>query len=493
MRASRHIQGLSAAFRALLESKEMSLKYLAQYFLLSALLLGPTLFCRAQESKPQGEQQSPPPPPAIEYNPKNWEELSSTEGGFSIAMPGIPYVTNQETETAAGKIPQRTYQLKTSTASYLATYGIFPVNPEDPADIKKMLDAIRDSILTQRKDNKLLGEYEIALDKETGREWLIEEGDSIIRHRVFFIKGRLYQLFISTTRNVVFKTGRSGSEPKDRTEFYEMISSKFFNSFKLLPRAKGSQAVSVAKTPESEAIDELTEAVRAYKAGKFAEAQQHAERALKLNPPNKIAPLFIARSIHSQYKPGVNTPENILKARAAIIAYERILARDQNNDEAYRAIAFLLGDIKEEEKQRQWILQRATGESVPKDKRAEAYTVLASRDWKCSYDITELPENKTVTNRKGAEIISYRKPQNQADFVAAWKCAVSGLEKIERAISLAPKDDAAWSYKGHLLFEMAKLAEMNGQRKQQAEYRQQADEAWAQSTALQAAKEQRAP
>jgi len=66
------------------------------------------------------------------------------------------------------------------------------------------------------------------------------------------------------------------------------------------------------------------------------------------------------------------------------------------------------------------------------------------------------------------------------------------LDKIERAIGLVPDDDGAWSYKGYLLFEMAKLAEINGQREQQAKYRRQADEAWAQSRELKEQKEKRA-
>src|SRR3954468_5160079 len=53
------------------------------------------------------------------------------------------------------------------------------------------------------------------------------------------------------------------------------------------------------------AKNEINEAARAYKAGRFAEAQQHSERALQLYPDDKNAPLFIARSIHAQYKQGV--------------------------------------------------------------------------------------------------------------------------------------------------------------------------------------------
>ena len=63
------------------------------------------------------------------------------------------------------------------------------------------------------------------------------------------------------------------------------------------------------------AKNELNEAARAYREGHFAEAEQHSRKALELDPDSKTAPLFIARTIHAQYRPGVQTPENIAKAQ----------------------------------------------------------------------------------------------------------------------------------------------------------------------------------
>ena len=87
------------------------------------------------------------------------------------------------------------------------------------------------------------------------------------------------------------------------------------------------------------AKNELNEAARTYREGHFVEAEQHARKALELDTNNKTAPLFIARTVHAQYRTGVNTPENIAKAREAIEAYRKILESDPTNDEAYKAIA----------------------------------------------------------------------------------------------------------------------------------------------------------
>src|SRR6185503_9964035 len=78
--------------------------------------------------------------------------------------------------------------------------------------------------------------------------------------------------------------------------------------------------------------NQLNEAARAYREGKFPEAEQHSREAAALDPNNKTAPMFIARTIHAQYRPGVQNPENIAKAQEAIEAYQQILARNPNDE-----------------------------------------------------------------------------------------------------------------------------------------------------------------
>src|SRR6267378_2530390 len=96
--------------------------------------------------------------------------------------------------------------------------------------------------------------------------------------------------------------------------------------------------------------NQLNEAARSYQDGHFEEAEQYSRRALELDPDSKTAPLFIARTIHAQYKPGVQAPENIAKANEAIQAYQKILEKDPKSEEAYKAIAYLYGATKEDEK-----------------------------------------------------------------------------------------------------------------------------------------------
>ena len=239
--------------------------------------------------------------------------------------------------------------------------------------------------------------------------------------------------------------------------------------------------------------NQLNEAARAYREGKFPEAEQHSREAAALDPDNKTAPMFIARTIHAQYRPGVQAPENIAKAQQAIEAYQKILEKNQGDDEAYKAIAYLYGAIKEDDKLRQWISQRAASDATEPVKRAEAYIVLASKDWDCSFKITEQPGVKTTTIDQGTNkaTVSYSKPKDPKDYNQAQLCVKQGLAEAENAIKFDPNNESAWSYKTNLLLEAAKLAEMDGQTEQKAQYQKDYEAALKRTTELSVANQKR--
>jgi tetratricopeptide (TPR) repeat protein len=241
------------------------------------------------------------------------------------------------------------------------------------------------------------------------------------------------------------------------------------------------------------AKNELNEAAKAYREGHFPEAEQHSRRAAELDPNNKTAPMFIARTIHAQYRPGVQSPENMAKAQEAITAYQQLLANNPQDEESYKAIAYLYEATHQDDKLKQWISARAASDSAPPEKRAEAYVVLASKDWDCSFKITELPTNKTTTldptNNKAT--VSYKKPKDQKDFDQAQMCVKQGLVEAENAIKFDPNNESAWSYKTNLLLEASKLAEMDGKPDQKAQYQKDYEAALKRTTELSVANQKR--
>ncbi len=235
---------------------------------------------------------------------------------------------------------------------------------------------------------------------------------------------------------------------------------------------------------EAQAKQELNEAARAYRGGKFAEAQAHSEKALLLDPQNKTAPVFVARTIHAQYKPGDTTPENVAKAREAIIAYQRILERLPSDDEAFKAVTYLYGALKEDALLREWVLQRADNVSIANDKRADAYVVLASKDWNCSFKITELPGSKVTTVNGNKASFRYQMPKERVEFEQARECANRGLEMANAAITLMPENESAWAYKANIMLELEKLADMLGEVQHKREMHRQYEEALRVTTTL---------
>ena len=240
-----------------------------------------------------------------------------------------------------------------------------------------------------------------------------------------------------------------------------------------------------AQTPaETEFKQALNDAARAYRNGNFAEAQAQAEKALQLEPENETAMMYVARTIHAQYKSGDSTPENVAKAREAITAYQRIINRSLVDEESYKAAAYLLSEIKEEQLFRELVLQRAGNAALANDKRAEAYVVLASKDWDCSFKITELPDVKVTVVEGNKQHVTYHMPKARGEFERAKECANRGLQMANLAITLTPENESAWSYKTNILLELEKLAEMSGEAKQKSELHRQYEEALKETTRI---------
>jgi len=241
------------------------------------------------------------------------------------------------------------------------------------------------------------------------------------------------------------------------------------------------------------AKNQLNEAARAYREGRFLEAETHSREAASLDPDNKTAPMFIARTIHAQYRPGVQDPKNIQKAQEAIEAYQKILQNNPKDEEAYKAVAYLYGAIKEDDKLRKWIADRAANDQAEPEKRSEAYVVLASKDWDCSFKITEQPSVKTTTIDPSSNkaTVSYKKPKEQKDFDQAQMCVKQGLSEAENAIKFDPNNESAWSYKTNLLLEASKLAEMDGKTDQKAQYQKDYEAALKRTTELSVANQKR--
>ena len=259
--------------------------------------------------------------------------------------------------------------------------------------------------------------------------------------------------------------------------------------------ALAAAAAAFGQTNAEGAQKELDAGARAFRERRFAEAEQHFRRALELDPEGKNTRLLIARAAQQQYKPDDASPENVAVGERAAAAYQEILAKDPANEDAYKAVVYLYTQMKNEQKVNELLLGRANDFSLPEGRRAETFTLLASKHWQCSHSVTEKPENKTTEqkteqktdkaenkpekaeNKPEKPVIKYKMPADQGDFIRARQCMSEGLQLVEQAVALAPKSPSAWSYRANLLREAAKLAEMEGDAAGHAEYTRQYEEA----------------
>ena len=210
------------------------MKLLTRSAFLLSLLAGLCVLCLAQDNRTSDEP-SPPPPPALEYRQDNWKEFSPSEGGYSVLMPGTPELAIEQEQLAFGKFQQRFHHLQTGTGDYTIGYFDLMAELSDSKSSKSLLDAGRTQMFTTNNNWKLLNERDYRIEGSRGRELLIKDGDIILRRRHFLIGSRYYQITLTVSRLVAFQTGKPSSNPSDFTEFYQLIVTRFFDSFKLTP------------------------------------------------------------------------------------------------------------------------------------------------------------------------------------------------------------------------------------------------------------------
>lgn len=228
----------------------------------------------------------------------------------------------------------------------------------------------------------------------------------------------------------------------------------------------------------------LVDGGQAYTNRKFLEAQQLFRQAVERNPGSpeaKMAQLFLARTLHSEYIANRINPE---KGEQAIEEYKKVLATNIADQSSFKAIANLLENLGRQDEWLKWVTDRAANEQVPPEQRAEALTSLAAKQYSCANNITDIePVKKEIT--KGTErVYQFSKPSDPAVFEELKKCIATGTDLADRAVKLDQDSDSAWSYKANMLVQQMRVAEMEGNMSQKEAFKAEADKAKARFTEL---------
>ena len=153
-----------------------------------------------------------------------WKKFSSSEGRFSVLIPGVPTEKIIKVNTKAGIVDLHILQLEGTEFNYLAvSYGDYPKETVTKENINKILDGARDGAVSN-VHGKLISELIITLDNYPGREIKVEipNGKHILISRIYLVRNRLYSISLITHKNNIFTT-----------ELYDKAH-KFFDSFQLM-------------------------------------------------------------------------------------------------------------------------------------------------------------------------------------------------------------------------------------------------------------------
>jgi hypothetical protein len=163
-----------------------------------------------------------------------------------------------------------------------------------------------------------------------------------------------------------------------------------------------------------------------------------------------------------QVKRNDHSAQNVVLIKKTLEGYNQALKNLQlTTDERRRvdsSLFFLYEQLGEEELKNE-LLRRATDPQRAAKDRTEAYVVLASKSWDCSFRITSASSSP-----------------DKAATEKAQTCTNEGLHYADEALALDPDDESAWSYKSNLLREAAVLAGLRNDQAQKAVYQNQYDE-----------------
>src|SRR5215467_13141094 len=196
------------------------------------------------------------------------------------------------------------------------------------------------------------------------------------------------------------------------------------------------------------ARDQLNKGVAAYKNARYEQAIDHFKEAVALDGTLKNAKLYLATAYAQQYIPGVDSPENLQNANAAIEQYKAVLEQDPKNINSIKGIAYLYLQMKKFEDAKNYYHQAIDRD--PND--PEAYYSIGVIDWTQAYQPRMEQRSKLGLRPdeplKDKKVCAQLRDQHGAVIQ-------DGLDALNKAISLRQDYDDAMAYMNLLYREKA--------------------------------------
>ena len=164
--------------------------------------------------------------PPITIAQSIWKQFSSPKGKFSILMPGTPKEEKQTVNTKAGTIQVHTFTVarQQEEVQYTVSYIEYPAQYIELLQRNNLVGTALENgknIAMKNSQGTLVSEKAISLGGYLGKEiHYTKPGDKIVKHRIYLVNRRLYQIIVETT--------------KTREKHLTKSIAGFLSSFKLL-------------------------------------------------------------------------------------------------------------------------------------------------------------------------------------------------------------------------------------------------------------------
>jgi tetratricopeptide (TPR) repeat protein len=219
--------------------------------------------------------------------------------------------------------------------------------------------------------------------------------------------------------------------------------------------------------------DQLNRGVQAFKSAQYPEAVEHFKTAVELDPNFPVARLYLATAYMQQYIPGADSPENNQMAQAAHDQFMKVLEQTPKDKVAIASIASLYLNQKKWDDAQQWYEKLIAVDP----NNAEAYYSLGFVAWSKWYPAYGTARANLGMKQEDPGPIKDKKVREE--LKAKYGPVIdAGLAALDKSLQINPEYDDAMAYENLLIRERADLMDT----KEEYEKQIKIAEDWVQKT-----------
>jgi Tfp pilus assembly protein PilF len=200
--------------------------------------------------------------------------------------------------------------------------------------------------------------------------------------------------------------------------------------------------------------DHLNKGVTVFKNAQYPEAVEHFKTAVELDPNFPTARLYLATAYMQQYIPGADSPENNKMASAAYDQFQKVLEQDPKNTVAIASIASLYLNQKKWDEAEQWYQKLVAVDP----NNADAYYSIGFIAWSKWYPAIGTARANLGMKQEDPGPLKDKKVKEE--LKAKYGSVIdNGLAALDKALQIDAEREDAMAYENLLIRERADLAD----------------------------------